>query len=122
MSDQRGESPVNLSVSTEDVDGHRVVSVRGEVDVYSAPTLRKCLQESMDDQHHDLIVDLTDIAFIDSTGLGVLVAGQNRAGELGGKLSVVCAQERVLKLFRITGLDEVFAIHSTRDEALSADR
>ena len=56
MSDQRGESPVNLSVSTEDVDGHRVVSVRGEVDVYSAPTLRKCLQDSMDDQHRDLIV------------------------------------------------------------------
>jgi anti-sigma B factor antagonist len=121
-SDQRGESRVNLSVSTEDVDGHRVVSVRGEVDVYSAPTLRKCLQESMDEQYNDLIVDLTDIAFIDSTGLGVLVAGQNRAGELGGKLSVVCSQERVLKLFRITGLDEVFAIHPTRDEALSAGR
>jgi anti-sigma B factor antagonist len=113
---------VNLSVSTDDVDGRRVVSVRGEVDVYSAPTLRKCLQESMDEQYRDLIVDLTDIAFIDSTGLGVLVAGQNRAGELGGKLSVVCAQERVLKLFRITGLDEVFAIHATRDEALSAER
>src|ERR1700712_1531022 len=122
MSDQRGESPVNLSVSTEDVDGHRVVSVRGEVDVDSAPTLRKCLQESMDDQHHDLIVDLSDIAFIDSTGLGVLVAGQNRAGELGGKLSVVCAQERVLKLFRITGLDEVFGIYPSRDQALSAAR
>ena len=76
----------------------------------------------MDEQCCDLIVDLTDIAFIDSTGLGVLVAGQNRAGELGGKLSVVCAQERVLKLFRITGLDEVFAIYPTRDEALSAER
>ena len=113
---------MNLSVSNEDVDGHRVVSVRGEVDVYSAPTLRKCLQESMDEHFHDLVVDLSDIAFIDSTGLGVLVAGQNRAGELGGKLSVVCAQERVLKLFRITGLDEVFGIYPTRNEALSGGR
>jgi anti-sigma B factor antagonist len=113
---------VNLSLSTEDVDGLRVVSVRGEVDVYSAPTLRKCLQDSMDEQHRDLLVDLSGIAFIDSTGLGVLVAGQNRAGELGGKLNVVCSQERVLKLFRITGLDDVFGIYATRDEALSAGR
>ncbi len=113
---------MNLSVSTEDMAGHRVVSVRGEVDVYSAPTLRKSVQEAMDEHCCDLIVDLSDIAFIDSTGLGVLVAGQNRAGELGGKLSLVCAQERVLKLFRITGLDEVFAIYPTRDEALSGGR
>ena len=113
---------MNLSLSTEDVNGHRVVSVRGEVDVYSAPTLRKCLHESMDDDHRDLLVDLSDIAFIDSTGLGVLVAGQNRAGELGGKLSVVCGEERVLKLFRITGLDEVFGIFATRREALAAIR
>lgn len=113
---------MNLSVSTEDVGGHRVVSVRGEVDVYSAPTLRKSVQEAIDEHCCDLIVDLSDIAFIDSTGLGVLVGGQNRAGELGGKLSLVCAQERVLKLFRITGLDEVFAIYPTRDEALSAER
>ena len=110
---------MNLSLSTEDVDGYRVVAVRGEVDIHSAPALRKCLHESVDDAHPDLVVDLSDIAFIDSTGLGVLVAGQNRAGELGGKLSVVCAQERVLKLFRITGLDGVFAIFATREEALS---
>jgi anti-sigma B factor antagonist len=118
--DQRGESAVNLSLSTEDVDGRRLVSVRGEVDVYSAPTLRKCLHEAMDVEHPDLLVDLSEIAFIDSTGLGVLVAGQNRAGELGGNVSVVCHQERVLKLFRITGLDDVFEIFPTRAEALAA--
>ena len=110
---------MNLSLSTEDVDGHRIVSVRGEVDVYSAPTLRKTLQDSMDEQHPSLLVDLSDIAFIDSTGLGVLVAGQNKAIELGGKLDVVCDQERVLKLFRITGLDEVFGIYPTRAAAQS---
>ena len=111
---------MNLSLSTEDVEGRRIVSVRGEVDVYSAPTLRKSLQDLMDDEHPSLLVDLTEIAFIDSTGLGVLVAGQNRASELGGKLNLVCAQERVLKLFRITGLDEVFGIYSTRADALTA--
>jgi anti-sigma B factor antagonist len=118
--DQRGESAVNLSLSTEDVDGARIVSVRGEVDVYSAPTLRKALQDSMDDEHPSLLVDLSDIAFIDSTGLGVLVAGQNKSSELGGKVDIVCNQERVLKLFRITGLDEVFGIFPTRAAARSA--
>jgi anti-sigma B factor antagonist len=118
--DQRGDSAVNLSLSSEDVEGRRVVSVRGEVDVYSAPTLRKALHDAMDTEHASLLVDLSDIAFIDSTGLGVLVAGQNRASELGGKLDVVCDQERVLKLFRITGLDEVFGIYPNRAEALAA--
>jgi len=51
--------------------------------------------------------------------VGVLVAGLNRAREVGGSLSLVCPQERVLKLFRITGLDEVFTVHSTVDEALA---
>jgi anti-sigma B factor antagonist len=50
----------------------------------------------------------------------VLVAGLNRAREVGGSLSLVCPQERVLKLFRITGLDEVFTVHSTVDEALAS--
>ena len=50
----------------------------------------------------------------------MLVAGLNRAREVGGSLSLVCPQERVLKLFRITGLDEVFTVHSTVDEALAS--
>jgi anti-sigma B factor antagonist len=111
---------VNLSLSSEMVGDRRVLDVAGEVDVYSAPSLRERVTALLQPESMHLVVDLTRISFIDSTGLGVLVAGQNRAGELGGGLSLVCQQERVLKLFRITGLDQVFAIFPTLPEALAA--
>ena len=111
---------MNLSLSSETVGGRRVLDVAGEVDVYSAPALRERVTSLLQPDSTQLVVDLTGISFIDSTGLGVLVAGQNRAGELGGGLSLVCQQERVLKLFRITGLDQVFAIFPTLSEALAA--
>ncbi|MDQ6937643.1 MAG: STAS domain-containing protein [Actinomycetota bacterium] len=111
---------MNLHLSTESVGDRRVLGVQGEVDVYSAPSLRDRLKSLIDSSQPDLIVDLSGIAFIDSTGLGVLVGGQNRAQESGGVLRVVCPQERILKLFRITGLDEVFSIYPTVPEAISA--
>jgi anti-sigma B factor antagonist len=110
---------VNLSLSTSTVDDQRVLSVPGEVDVYSAPNLRERLQALISDDAATLIVDLSEIDFIDSTGLGVLVSGQNRAAEVGGALRLVCPQERVLKLFRITGLDEVFGIYPTLTDAVA---
>lgn len=111
---------MNLTLSTKTVGEQRVLDVGGEVDVYSAPNLREKLQTLVTVEQPDLIVDLTAIGFIDSTGLGVLVGGQNRAGESGGQLRLVCAQERVLKLFRITGLDEVFSIFATLPDAAAA--
>jgi anti-sigma B factor antagonist len=111
---------VNLSLSTTAVDGRRVLAVGGEVDVYSAPNVREKLQSMITTEEPDLIVDLSAISFIDSTGLGVLVGGQNRSAEAGGSLRLVCAQERVLKLFRITGLDEVFGIYPTLPDAVGA--
>ncbi len=104
---------MNLSLSTAPVGDRQVLEVGGEVDVYSAPSLRERLAALLSPASPSLVVDLSRIAFIDSTGLGVLVAAQNKAAELGGAVSLVCPQERVLKLFRITGLDAVFAIHPT---------
>ena len=67
------------------------------------------------------MADLTNTSFIDSTGLAALVAGNNRAKAAGGSVRVVCTQPRILKLFRITALDEVFTIYPDRASALAAD-
>jgi anti-sigma B factor antagonist len=111
---------VDLTLSTHEADGTTVVAVGGEIDVYTAPRLRDKFTELVAAGSYDIIVDMQNVEFLDSTGLGVLVAGLNRAREVGGSLSLVCPQERVLKLFRITGLDEVFTVHSTVDEALGS--
>ncbi len=111
---------MDLSLNTRTQGEHTVLEVGGEVDVYTAPALRDRITDVLDAGQHLLVIDLGGVEFLDSTGLGVLVAGLNRAREVGGSLALVCPQERVLKLFRITGLDEVFTVHGTVDEALAS--
>jgi anti-sigma B factor antagonist len=111
---------VQVSLASSTVAGHTVLSVRGEVDMYSAPTLRDRLADLIDSGHHTVIVDLSEVGFLDSTGLGTLVAARTSATESGGALPVVCDQERVLKLFRITGLDSVFDLHASVADAVDA--
>ena len=112
---------MDLSVTTREEGGHTIVEVGGEIDVYSAPTLRDRLNALVADGHHDLIVDMQGVEFLDSTGLGVLVGGLKRVRTHNGSLQLVCSQERVLKVFRITGLTKVFAIHDTVEQALAND-
>ena len=110
---------MDLTLNTRTHADYTVLEVSGEVDVYTAPALRDRITDLLDAGQHQLVVDLGGVEFLDSTGLGVLVAGLNRTREVGGTLSLVCPQERVLKLFRITGLDEVFTVHGTVDQALA---
>ena len=112
---------MDLSVTTREEGGRTIVEVGGEIDVYSAPTLRDRLNALVADGHHDLIVDMQGVEFLDSTGLGVLVGGLKRVRTHNGSLQLVCSQERVLKVFRITGLTKVFAIHDTVEQALAND-
>lgn len=111
---------MELSVSRQSVGGYPVVAVSGEVDVYSAPALKDSLTELLQSGVSTVIVDLSDVAFLDSTGLGALVEARSATTEAGGALPLVCSQERILKLFAITGLDGVFAIHATVDDAVTA--
>ncbi|HEX5494420.1 MAG TPA: STAS domain-containing protein [Mycobacteriales bacterium] len=108
---------MDITLNSRDELGYTVLEVAGEVDVYTAPTLRDRITDLLDGGHRRLVVNLTTVEFIDSTGLGVLVGALNRARELGGRLDLVCPQERVLKLLRITGLDDVFSVYRSVGEA-----
>jgi anti-sigma B factor antagonist len=107
---------VDLTLNTRTEADRTVLEVAGEVDVYTGPTLRDRISDLLDGGARDLVVDLGRVDFIDSTGLGVLVGALNRAKDLDGSLALVCAQERVLKLLRITGLDQVFTVHASLAE------
>jgi anti-sigma B factor antagonist len=89
------------------------------VDVYSAPSLKDKITELLKSGQATLIVDLSGVAFLDSTGLGALVEARAATTEAGGSLLLVCNQERILKLFTITGLDGVFSIHSSVTDAVT---
>lgn len=112
---------MDLSLETRQEKDHTVIEVGGEIDVYTAPKLRDAMTELVDQGQYNLIVDLEKVDFLDSTGLGVLVGGLKKVRTNDGSLQLVCTQERLLKIFRITGLGKVFAIHSTQAEALAGE-
>ena len=111
---------MDLTLNTRDEAGHTVLAVSGEVDVYTAPALRDRIADLLDSGQHQLVIDLGGVEFLDSTGLGVLVGGLKRVRAHDGSLRLVCTQERILKIFRITGLTKVFPIHASVAEAVSA--
>jgi anti-sigma B factor antagonist len=112
---RQGRLPgVELKIGTRE-DGGRTV------DVYTAPTLRDHISQLVADGQYHLVLDLEEVAFLDSTGLGVLVGGLKRVRAHDGTLSLVCTQERILKVFRITGLTKVFPIHASVPDALGAE-
>jgi anti-sigma B factor antagonist len=116
----RGRDGMELTCTRHDVDELTVITVAGEVDMYTAAELRAVLVDADADGRYRLVLDLTEVRFCDSTGLGVLVAGLRRARTGGGSLRLVDPTDSVLKVLRITGLDRVFPIHDSIDQARAA--
>jgi len=108
---------VELTLNHRNEGDKTVLEVGGEVDVYTAPKLRERLVSLINAGHHDLVVNLEGVDFLDSTGLGVLVGALKRVRAHEGSLVLVCTQERLLKIFRITGLAKVFPIYDTVEDA-----
>ena len=113
------EESVDLKLDHHNKDDIEIVDVEGEIDVYTAPRLRELLIDLVNNGHYQLIVNMEKVEFLDSTGLGVLVGGLKRVRAHDGSLDLVCTQERILKIFRITGLTKVFGIHDTVDDAIA---
>ena len=111
---------VDLKLGHYSKDGIEVVNVEGEIDIYTAPRLRELLIDLVGKGSYQLVVNLEKVGFLDSTGLGVLVGGLKRVRPHDGSLDLVCTQERILKIFKITGLTKVFGIHQTVDQAIAA--
>jgi anti-sigma B factor antagonist len=112
---------LNIDLRTEDGGETLVFKLRGSLDLATAPTVRAALSEATDKGGHDLIVDLTQLEFLDSTGLGVLIGAHRRAAEHGGSLRLIASDGPISRLLNITGLITVFAVYHTLEDA-RADR
>lgn len=97
-----------------------VVDASGDIDALSAPVLQERLEMHLAAGQRHLVVDLSGVAFMDSTGLGALVASLRLARLQHGSLRVVGAGQRVRRIMGITGLDELFDVDSSRTEAIAA--
>jgi anti-sigma B factor antagonist len=109
-----------MDVSVEhDEAGPVVMRVTGEVDVVTAAPLRQELALHMGSHQPDLIVDVSGVTFMDSTGLGVLVRAVRQVRERGGRIELVSDEDPVMNLLRLTALADVLPVHKTVHAARS---
>jgi anti-sigma B factor antagonist len=101
-------------------DRHVVIAVEGEIDLFTAPEFKAALANTIDSGVTRIVVDLSETAFLDSTALGVLISAIKRLRARDGRLTLVNVDDSIAKTFEITGLDQIFTIFPTRDEAVAA--
>jgi len=110
---------VELGLSQREVGSITVVAVSGELDVFTAPQLESALNDLVTAGRVEIVVDLSGVSFLDSTGLGAMVKALKWVKEQSGSLTVVAADERIVKVFKITGLDDVMSLQAELDPALA---
>jgi anti-sigma B factor antagonist len=113
--------PHPLGVTVETHGRHHVVVLSGEVDMASVGAVRTCLRELMLAGHTDVLVDLRGVTFMDSTGLGVLVATRKQARVFRGSLGLVAPSPPVARVLSLTSLDRVFPCFATLEDALASE-
>ena len=102
-------------------EGVHLVAVAGEIDLFTAPEFKQRMSKPIEDGVAKLVVDLSATTFIDSSSLGVLIGAHRRLKQRDGNLVVVCDNETIVKTFKITGLDGVFTLVPSLDDALDGD-
>ena len=105
-----------MQIATTPGSDRFVITVSGEVDLASSPELDTAIIAAIESGATSVVIDLTDVSFMDSSGLGVIVRGLKRCREADKDLDLVITNERVLKVFGITGLDQVIPIHDSIED------
>jgi anti-sigma B factor antagonist len=111
---------VQLSVHAMSVRDVTVLALDGELDLVSAPALRQHVVSEVAAGHHRLVLDLTGLSYLDSAGLGQVVAALKRARSHDGDLAVVVPEARVRRVFELCDLDRVLPLHRSVDAAVAA--
>ena len=109
----------DLKLHMHVIDGIQVFELSGSLDIATSPTVRASLLDASARGDHRLIVDLTNVDFLDSTGLGALIGAQRRAKEFAGEVRLVVKEGQIVRLLRITGLLKIFAVYSTLNDAVN---
>jgi anti-sigma B factor antagonist len=111
---------MSIQIETESPRGGvGVITVRGDMDVYTSPQLRQEILNALGRGLTHLVVDLDEVIHVDSTALGVLIGGKKRATEQNGDLTLICANKRTRRIFELTTLVRVFEIYDSQEEALA---
>lgn len=118
-------NPVPFEVQSDELDGGiHAFTVRGELDMHTAPELERLLEASIGNGSSSILLDLSSCEFIDSTGIALIVRcwqklDRDAVGEGSGRFVLNCDNHQVRRLLEITGVDASISMHSERDSALA---
>jgi anti-sigma B factor antagonist len=101
---------MELRITIDSEGGQRTVRLEGECDLASAPVLREALRPMVPPEVYEVVIDASELEFIDSTGLGVILGAHRRLKESGGVLKIAGAKGGVQRVLRVTGLDRAIPI------------
>lgn len=107
-----------LEIEVEETDGYTLCRPVGELDAYTVTTFRESLGELAN--HPQVVIDLSDVPFMDSAGLGALIGGIRRARENGGEVAVACRRPTLTRLLHTTGFDRIVPVTETVEDAAAA--
>jgi anti-sigma B factor antagonist len=112
---------MDLQIADHEIDGEtHVIEVDGQIDLYSAPEFKERTLGVIERGTRRVVVDLSGVTFMDSTGLSVLIGAFKRLRLLDGRLTIVVADDDIRRIFEVTGLDGSFTLCRSREEALEA--
>jgi anti-sigma B factor antagonist len=107
-----------LEIEVTTSDTHTLCRPVGELDAYTVASFREALSGLAD--HPRVVIDLSDVPFMDSAGLGALIGGIRRAREHGGEVAVACSRPTLTRLLHTTGFDRIVPVTETLDAAIAA--
>jgi anti-sigma B factor antagonist len=107
----------DLTLQTAQVGQRTVIAAAGEIDLVTAHRLEDAADTALDQGTHDLWIDLSDVEFIDSTGIHALLQVRSRVEALNRRLAVICPISPIRRAFALTGLDDALPLYTSRDEA-----
>ena len=109
---------MDLQIKVRKLGDIAVIELNGEVDAYTCSRLRETIIEAIENGADNLVVDMKEVDYIDSSGLGTLVGGLKRVSERQGVIAIVCTNPQIRKVFDIPGLVKVFPIFSAEEDAI----
>ena len=117
---ERVDARDRMTISREERNDLLILHIEGEIDVYNAYELRNEINQAIEKKYFDLIIDLKNVSYIDSSGLGVLVSGVKSLMNNQGSLKLVDLNEKIRSLTKLTGLEKFFEIYDNIDEAIAS--
>lgn len=109
-----------MEIKTRVVDTVVILDIDGEIDLYNAPEIKDTIKQQMDAGHKKIIINLENVSYIDSSGIGALISSLSNLKKIGGGLKIIHVYDSVRKVFELTKLTSFFDIYDSEDEALNA--